>query len=395
MLEIKVKEEQEVNVDLSEYAKVSFVEEQIAAIELIPGPQGESGKDGVDGKDFTYDMFTSEQLEALRGPAGEKGDMGLQGLDGAQGPEGPVGPQGEQGPEGPQGPQGERGIQGEQGPEGPEGPQGQMGPQGPQGPMGEKGLKGEDGKDFTYDMFTEEQLKALIGPQGPEGIQGPVGPQGEQGIQGPQGLQGPMGPQGPEGLKGETGDQGEQGISVESVAIENNHLMVTLSNGEVLDAGEMPAGSGGGGADTSALEAELAETKQKLLDLTYGVEYEWIYYDVQDTITNDLRFDEVNAPLFWEEANENMENEDWWMKFIEQDNFRMYALRTTGDHKALNRYDALIPFEGSEVQVLGDGCKGWAATPAEKWSWNFDGEKVSVNLTSTSLLVYAFMKVKH
>lgn len=88
---------------------------------------------------------------------------------------------------------------------------------------GPPGPKGEDGAAFTYDMFTEEQLNALVGPrgktgeQGPagkDGEQGPIGPQGIQGLQGeqgPKGEQGPMGPQGEQGPKGEDGAPGEQG----------------------------------------------------------------------------------------------------------------------------------------------------------------------------------------
>ena len=174
MLEIKIKEEQEVNVDLSEYAKVEFVEEQIAAIELMPGPQGEKG---------------------------------------------------EQGPEGPMGPQGEIGLQGEAGPQGPQGPEGPQGPQGNVGPQGEQGERGE---------------------QGPQGERGEQGPQGEMGIQGEKGEIGPQ---------GEVGPQGPQGISVVNVEIdENKHLIVSLSNDQVLDAGEMPAGSGEGGVNSEEVE---------------------------------------------------------------------------------------------------------------------------------------------
>ena len=35
------------------------------------------------------------------------------------------------------------------------------GPQGPEGPAGADGQDGQAGKDFTYDMFTEEQLEML------------------------------------------------------------------------------------------------------------------------------------------------------------------------------------------------------------------------------------------
>ena len=59
--------------------------------------------------------------------------------------------------------------------------------------------------------------------------------------------------------------KGEQGVSVASVAInENGHLIVTLSDGEKLDAGEIPGG-GGGGAVTDAVlytEQELTEAQQ-------------------------------------------------------------------------------------------------------------------------------------
>lgn len=74
------------------------------------------------------------------------------------------------------------------------------------------------GAAFTYDMFTQEQLEALTGPQGPAGPQGPIGATGAAGPAGPQGPQGETGPegkpgaQGIQGLQGPAGPQGEQGI---------------------------------------------------------------------------------------------------------------------------------------------------------------------------------------
>lgn len=97
------------DIDLSEYAKIEYIDEQISQIELMPGPQGEAG------------------------PQGEKGETGEQGPQGERGPQGPQGLQGEMGP---QGPQGERGLQGVPGEQGPKGEQGEMGPQGPQGEPG-------------------------------------------------------------------------------------------------------------------------------------------------------------------------------------------------------------------------------------------------------------------
>ena len=100
---------------------------------------------------------------------------------------------------GPQGPQGEQGPEGRMGPMGPQGEQGIQGEVGPQGDKGDTGEQGPAGKDFTYDMFTEDQLEALRGPQGIQGIQGPQGDQGIQGEQGIQGIQGEVGPKGDKG----------------------------------------------------------------------------------------------------------------------------------------------------------------------------------------------------
>jgi hypothetical protein len=63
-----------------------------------------------------------------------------------------------------------------------------------------EGPAGKDGKDFTYDMFTEEQLTALKGETGEQGPVGPVGPQGEQGPAGKDGTNGKDGIDGKDGL---------------------------------------------------------------------------------------------------------------------------------------------------------------------------------------------------
>lgn len=106
------------------------------------------------------------------------------------------------------GPTGATGAQGPKGDTGPEGPQGKTGPTGPQGSEGPQGPKGDP---FTYEDFTEEQLKALTGPKGDKGDRGPEGPTGpaftysdftpEQlaALQGPEGPQGGTGPQGDPG----------------------------------------------------------------------------------------------------------------------------------------------------------------------------------------------------
>ena len=159
----------------------------------------------------------------------------------------------------PQGPQGPQGIQGVQG------PQGERGPQGPQGEQGEKGDDGTSVRilasaeactqlgDGYIDASGHLQVLTNLSPRtftdaglirGPQGEQGPQGPQGEQGIQGVQGAQGP---QGEAGANGTDGSDGADGVSVTNVAVtQTNHLIVTLSNGTTIDAGEIQVSGGGG-----------------------------------------------------------------------------------------------------------------------------------------------------
>ena len=412
-------------VDLSAYATIEQMNQAIEAIELKEGPQGEQGPAGQDGKDFTYDMFTEEQLAALKG---EKGDQGETGPQGPQGEIGPQGPQGEVGPQGEQGPAGADGINGIDGKdftydmfteEQLEALKGEQGPQGEQGPAGADGQNGIDGKDFTYDMFTEEQLEALKGPQGevgpegpqgPEGIQGPVGPQGEQGIQGLQGIQGEMGPQGPEGLqgpKGEQGEEGPQGVGVVSMEIDdNNHLMVTLTDDSIIDAGQVPVSEGsgeggGGGADSeevAALKAELQDTKQQLLDLTYGVEFEWLVVADQPEASKYAPFDEENCPYFFDEWNPILESGDeaaiekFCIDMYAEDIYRMYVLKPVADHQAFNRYE-LFPLDGHEIQPANDYLVRWTPVTSLR-TWNWEDTVFTLNTIPTSTMTFAFGKVK-
>lgn len=66
-------------IDLSEYAKVEFVEAKLAEIEAIEGPMGPKGD---------------------QGEPGEKGEQGIQGIPGETGPMGPIGPKGDKGDKG-------------------------------------------------------------------------------------------------------------------------------------------------------------------------------------------------------------------------------------------------------------------------------------------------------
>ena len=72
-------------------------------------------------------------------------------------------------------------------------------------------------------------------------IKGDKGDQGEQGLQGEKG---DKGDQGEQGLQGEKGDKGDQGVGVSEVAIENDELVITLSNGNVINLGNIKGAKG-------------------------------------------------------------------------------------------------------------------------------------------------------
>ena len=217
------------------------------------------------------------------------------------------------------------------------------------------------------------------------------------------------GPQGEQGIQGEQGEAGQDGVGVESVVIENNHLMVTLTDGNILDAGEVP---GGGAADTSELEAELAEAKaeienlkevkQLFLDTTYGVEYEWIYFCKQTDLGQDkLTFNQETAPKFYEdwlpvlETGDDALIEEFIMSIYEQDIYRMYVLRNAVDPEYANRY-LLVPVEDHLIQTLDPRIPEY--TPVRSLtSWNWSGDEdggFTIDCMPTSAMVFAFLKVK-
>lgn len=166
-------------------------------------------------------MRGPEGLQGLRGLKGDKGDKGDTGEAGAQGEKGERGPQGVQGLTGPQGPQGEAGASftydmfTEEQLKEITGPQGDIGPQGPQG---------ETGAAFTYDMFTEEQLALLVGPQGKSAYDVAVD----------------------EGFSGTEEDwlNSLKGSSIENIVQENKIIKIFLTDSETPYSFTIPGGVG-------------------------------------------------------------------------------------------------------------------------------------------------------
>ena len=291
------------------------------------GPQGERGEQGPQGEPGAKGEPGEKGDKGEKGNPGERGADGKNGIDGKDGKDGQDGAPGKDGADGKDGLDGADGqsayalwlalgntgsetdfINSLKGDTGTQGPEGKQGPEGPQGPEGKQGPAGTNGKDFTYDMFSEEQLEALkvkgdkgdkgdqgepgpAGPQGPQGLrgeQGPVGPAGPQGDRGPIGPQGVQGPQGIQGLKGDTGNGitnisyegshvGTDGVVVDTYAIHFSDMdarTFTVTNGAKGDAGpgikEIQLVSEGDSYNTYCIVFENSATPNFIYKIPHG-----------------------------------------------------------------------------------------------------------------------------
>lgn len=91
-----------------------------------------------------------------------------------------------------------------------------------------------------------EKRQLQKGDKGDTGPQGERGPEGKQGPAGPNGADGKSitGPKGDKGDTGAVGPDGQQGVSVVDAEIAvDDHLVLKLSNGKIIDAGELSTGN--------------------------------------------------------------------------------------------------------------------------------------------------------
>ena len=131
------------------------------------------------------------------------------------------------------------------------------------GADGKDGANGTDGKDgangisvtgatindekeliLTFSDGAEKNLGVVVGADGKDGQDGA---NGKDGINGTNGVDGK---DGKDGEKGEDGADGKDGVGISGAAIEtNNHLILTLSNGDTIDVGVVVGADGKDGQD--------------------------------------------------------------------------------------------------------------------------------------------------
>ena len=222
-------------------------------------------------------------------------------------------------------------------------------------------------------------------------------------IQGPAGYTPIKGVDYVDGVNGQDGKDGVDGIGVKSIAIENNHLMVTLSNDEVIDAGEMPAGAGGeSGVDSEEvvqlkseiayLQSEIDHMMMQIADDTCGAVYEWVYHFYVPT--GDYAINVAHVTELWADVDA-MGIDPFLDAIYEEDAYRLYILRCAADLKYMNRYEVL-PVADNPMQQIGH-IADWDPVK-DITSWTFEGDQGDPNIyldgAPTSDMIFALLKVK-
>lgn len=192
----------------------------------INGTNGVDGKDGTDGKDgvgintvnitedgklnITLTNGTTLNLGTIKGEKGDKGDTGVQG---------------------------EKGDKGDTGEQGIQGVAGKDGINGTNGVDGKDGTNGKDGVGIANVLINTSGELELTFSDGQQINLGNVkGSKGEKGYTGEQGIQ---------GATGKDGANGQDGVGIANVTVSNEGaLSVTLTNGTVLDLGNIKGADG-------------------------------------------------------------------------------------------------------------------------------------------------------
>ena len=233
--------------------------DKLVGINGIDGKDGTDGKDGVgintvniteDGKlNITLTNGTTLNLGTIKGEKGDKGDTGAKGEKGDKGDTGAKGEKGDKGDTGEQGIQGVAGKDGKDGINGTDGVDGKDGTNGKDGVGIANVLINTSGElELTFSDGQQINLGNVKGSKGDKGEKGDTGEQGVQGIagkDGKDGINGTNGVDGKDGTNGKDGANGQDGVGIANVTVSNEGaLSVTLTNGTVLDLGNIKGADG-------------------------------------------------------------------------------------------------------------------------------------------------------
>jgi hypothetical protein len=137
------------------------------------------------------------------------------------------------------------------------------GKDGRDGVDGAPGRDGSDGKDGVSGIDGKDGTAGRDGVDGKDGAHGLDGKDGGAGLDGKDGAPGQDGVDGKEGMIGEKGDRGRDGVGLAGALIgRDGQLLVTLSNGDILDLGPV---SGKDGLGFEDMTEELADDGRTII----------------------------------------------------------------------------------------------------------------------------------
>jgi hypothetical protein len=137
------------------------------------------------------------------------------------------------------------------------------GKDGRDGVDGAPGRDGSDGKDGISGIDGKDGTAGRDGIDGKDGAHGLDGKDGSAGLDGKDGAPGQDGVDGKEGMIGEKGDRGRDGVGLAGALIgRDGQLLVTLSNGDILDLGPV---SGKDGLGFEDMTEELADDGRTII----------------------------------------------------------------------------------------------------------------------------------
>ena len=216
-----------------------------------------NGKDGATGATGQQGATGATGAQGIQGATGQSGLNGAQGAQGIQGIQGATGAQGAQGLTGATGATGNQGIAGVAGTNGQDGKDGQDGAKILYGIQDPTVSIGQDGDTFinndTNDLFEKVDGQWVLqtnlnGADGQDGTNGTDGVDGVDGANGLNGQDGKDGADGQDGLNGTNGRDGASGVGIQSSRVVNGDLIITYTDGSVVNAGRVKGDTGATGS---------------------------------------------------------------------------------------------------------------------------------------------------
>lgn len=156
-----------------------------------------------------------------------------------------------------------------------------------------------------------------------------------------------------------------------------------------IEAASANGGTSGPAYDDTLIKSRLTKLEKYMDYLNPWGEYEWITPEIkQSGISSEVP---ITGTKFYEEYQAN--EEKLWDD-MEADKFELYIVNQVDNPRGLNRYDTLLPREGSTVQKPGSELhKVCKYNEIDGWNWNYSGETY-LTLSTSGDSGYTFVMLK-